>query len=57
MDKCELCGQDVDEIDEALYECEQCGRYVCAKCGGESFLCDECLEKIYNEKLFQVIYE
>ena len=52
MHKCELCGQDIDEIDEGLYECEQCGRYVCASCGGEDFLCDECLEKMYNEKLF-----
>lgn len=48
MHKCELCGKETDE----LYECEQCGRYVCASCGGKSFLCDDCLEQIYEEKLF-----
>ena len=51
MNKCELCGQDVDEIDEGLYECDICGRYVCSACGGESFLCDECWERTQEQKL------
>lgn len=50
MNKCELCGKDVDEIDEGLYKCEQCGRYVCVSCGGEVFCCDECWEKEQSHK-------
>lgn len=52
MHKCEICGKDVDKIDEALYECDICGRYICASCGGESFLCDECWEQINNREIF-----
>ena len=38
MEKCEICGKETDD----LYECSFCGRLVCADCGGDLFICDEC---------------
>lgn len=49
MEKCEICGKETSE----LYECSNCGRLVCAECGGEIYYCDECLEQDdYNSEKF-----
>ena len=37
---CEICGEETD----SLMECDSCGRLYCPDCGGEGFLCDECLK-------------
>ena len=44
MEKCAICGKETDE----LYECDTCGRLICADCGGEVFHCHECFEREYD---------
>ena len=44
MEKCAICGKETNE----LYECDTCGRLICADCGGEVFHCHECFEREYD---------
>ena len=46
MEKCELCRTETDE----LYECDKCGRLVCADCGGKVFVCDNCFDEEEENK-------
>jgi hypothetical protein len=47
--ECDVCGKSCSN----LRECDTCGRMYCPDCGGDAFLCDECIErKSQNKSIF-----